>query len=251
MPYKLQQGEALAAGLKRIAGEQLDGAIRQLQSPADLNAGIYEARKCLKRARSVLRLLAPQLGPVYAEENRRLRDVARRFGPLRDAGVSLELLEQFAGRYKRKSALNGPRRALMERQQAMNCQAALADSVASLMATRRRMEDWPALQVTAESLQAEIHKTHKQSGRAFEKARKTRTAADFHELRKSVKRELNQRRLIEPFDGAELKRLASLLGDHHNLAVLLDSAENASGRFKMMIRRQMKELEAGILAFAT
>jgi len=247
MPYQLQQEEVLAAGLKRIAGEQLDAAIRQLQSPADLNAGIYKARKCLKKARSVLRLLAPQLGAVYVEENRRLRDVARRFGPLRDTQVSLELLDKFAVHYKRKSVLNGPRQTLVERQPETDCEAALADSVASLLATRKRMEDWPLLHVTPESLHAAIEKTHKQTRIAFERAKKTRTAEDFHELRKSVKRELNQRRLVEPAGLEEWKQLASLLGDHHNLAVLLDSVEHASARFKMMIRRQMKKLETSVL----
>jgi len=248
MAYKLQNDELLASGLKRIAAEQVGGAIKQLQSPDDLNLRIYEARRSLKKARSVLRLLAPQLGPVYVEENRRLRDVARRFGPLRDARVSLELLDKFSGCYRRKTALNAPRQALLQRQQQINCESALADSVASLLATRKRMEDWPPLlHVTQESLQAEIHKTHKQTRHAFEKAKKTRTPEDFHELRKSVKRELNQRRLLEPANLEDWKQLAAQLGDHHNLAVLLDSLENASGRFKIMIRRQMNKLETSVL----
>jgi CHAD domain-containing protein len=250
MPYKLQNDEALASGLKRIAQEQVSGAIKQLQSPNDLNLRIYEARKSLKRARSVLRLLSPQLGPIYVEENRRLRDVARRFAPLRDTRVSLELLDQFAARYKRKSALNAPRQALIGRQQQTNCESALADSVASLLATRKRMEDWPVLHVTQQSLDAALQKTRKQTRHALARAKKTRTAEDLHELRKSVKRELNQRRLLEPAGQEELKQLAALLGDHHNLAVLLDSVENASARFKTMIRRQMKQLETSILAAA-
>ncbi len=248
MPYKLQPGETLPAGLKRITEEQLSTAIRQLQSPQDVHTSIYEARKSLKRARSVLRLMAPQLGPVYLEENRRLRDVARCFGPLRDAQVSLQLLDQFAGRYKRKSSLNGPRHLLLERQRHSSDQSALADSIAWLQATRKRMDDWPLLHVTTESIHAEIEKTHKQSRHAFEKAKKTRTAADFHELRKSIKRELNQKRLLASADLEELKQLASILGDHHNLAVLLDSVENASGRLKTMIRRAMKQLGAHILS---
>jgi CHAD domain-containing protein len=248
MAYKLQPGEALAPGLKRIAEEQLSAAIQQLQSPQDLNLGIYEARKYLKKVRSVLRLLAPQLGPVYTEENHRLRDVAQKFGPFRDAHVSLELLDKFAGHYKRKSALNAPRQALVRRQRSTHPEPALADAVASLLATRKRMADWPALQLTQESLQAEIHKTHKQSRHAFEKASKTRTPEDFHELRKSVKRELNQARLLDAADLEPFKTLAALLGDHHNLAVLLTSLENASGRFRTLVRRQMKQLETQILA---
>jgi CHAD domain-containing protein len=248
MPYKLLKEEALASGLKRIAEEQLSGAIQQLQSPKDLNVGIYEARKYLKKARSVMRLLATPLGPIYTEENRRLRDIARSFGPFRDTYVSLELLDKFADHYKRKSALNAPRQALVQRQSDTHLESALAESVASLVATRKRMENWPLVSVTQESLQAEIHKTRKQSRHAFEKAKKTRTPEDFHELRKSVKRELNQARLLDAADLEPFKTLAAMLGDHHNMAVLLASLENASGRFRVMVRRQMKQLEAEIIA---
>jgi CHAD domain-containing protein len=101
--------------------------------------------------------------------------------------------------------------------------------------------------VTEQSVHAEIQKTEKQSRHAFDKARKTRLADDFHELRKSVKRQQNQARLMDPARVDELKKLASLLGDHHNLAVLLSSLENTSARFRAIVRRQMKGLEANIL----
>jgi CHAD domain-containing protein len=255
MPYQLQKDEAPADGLKRILEEQISGAVRCLQGPQDLNCRIYEARKFLKRARSVLRLLQDPLHAIYREENRRLRDVARRFGSLRDTHVSLELLEKFAERYKRKSALNQPRHKLAAKQDALekatDWETALKESVETLMAIRKRMEDWPTLLMSEESVQAALQKTRKQSRHAFEKAKKTRTAEDFHELRKSVKRELNQARVVNGPGIESLKRLAALLGDHHNLAVLMANVENASGRFLGLIRQQMRELETSIIAMHT
>ena len=71
MPYRLQPDEALSSGLQRIAEEQINAAITHLQ--AGLN--VHQARKGLKKARAVLNLLKPQLGPLCVEENHRLRDV--------------------------------------------------------------------------------------------------------------------------------------------------------------------------------
>jgi CHAD domain-containing protein len=253
MPYKLQKDEPLDAGIKRVAEEQLTNAITELQAP-HLQAGIYKARKSLKKMRAILRLVALPLGPVYVEENRRLRDVARRFGSLRDAQVSLELLDEFAARYKRKSTLNPQKKAIAEKQHAMeqqtDWQTVLAESVKELTATRRRVEDWPLAQLSAADLHAAMEKTHKQSWRAFEKARKTGHAEDFHEFRKSVKRELNQAQLFDAGDIASLKQLGKLLGDHHNLAVLMGNMEGASARFSTMVRQEMRGLEAKILALS-
>jgi CHAD domain-containing protein len=255
VPYRLQKEESLAAGLKRIAEEQLAGAISELQSPQDLGEGIYQARRYLKKARSVLRLLSHPLGPLYVEENRRLRDVARRFAQLRDTQVSLELLEELAQQYKRKSTLNPQRSALSAKQselrQATDWQIVLTESIGALNATRKRIEDWPLRTLTEPMLASEVRKTHKQSRQAFERASKTRTAQDLHEFRKTVKRELNQARLLEsgaPLD--QLKHLSDLLGDHHNLAVLLLNVENSSKRFRAMVQRQLWNFESRIIGTA-
>lgn len=257
MSYQLQNDESLADGLKRIAEEQVAAAIRYLQSENDRNKGIYQARKCLKKARALLHLLQPQLGALGAEENHRLRDVGRRFGDWRDADMSLEVLESFADHYKRKTTLNPQRKALAEKQAALQQRidwpSLLATSLDSLSGTCKRIEGWYLHNVSRESLNLQIRKTHKQGRHALHRALQSRSAEDFHELRKSVKRELNQLRL---FDSAQtqidgLKQLSSLLGDHHNLAVLTSNLDNASGRFRSMTRRQQRSYELQILEVAS
>lgn len=256
MPYRLQKNEPLAAGLKRVAEEQLTGAIGSLQSSQDLDQGIYQARKFLKKARSLMRLLAPQLGPIYVQENRRLRDVARQFSAARDMQVSLQLLDQFAQQYKRRSTLSPVRQTLTSKNNALHQQAEwqriVNDSVQELTATSKRIEDWPLRNLAESLLEAQIRKTHKQSRHAFLKASQTRTAEDFHELRKLAKRELNQLRLLQGPDAPlnELKQIADLLGDHHNLAVFLLNIESCSKRFEVKVRRQMQQLEIEAVAAA-
>jgi CHAD domain-containing protein len=250
MPYRLQKDEPLASGLKRVAEEEMNGAIRDLESNH-----IYEVRKRLKKVRSLLNLLGPHLGPLAHEENRRLRDLARRFSTLRDLDVSLEVLESFAAQYKRKSTLNPQRKALTARQTAqrdvLNFEA--SEPLHLLHATLKRIEDWPLQSLTYNFIHGHIEKTHRHSRRAFLKARHSRTVEDFHELRKSVKRELNQRRLFNAPEAhlRDLKQLSQFLGDHHNLAVLLGNLENPSGRFRRMALRNLKLYEIQILALAS
>lgn len=250
MPYRLQKDEPLASGLKRIAEEEMDGAIRDLESNE-----IYAVRKHLKKLRALLNLLGPQLGPLAHEENRRLRDLARRFSQLRDLDVSLEVLESFAAQYKRKTTLNPQRNALSVKQSSQRATLAFeaAESLHLLQATRKRIEDWRLHSLTYNFIHAQLEKTNRHSRRTLQQARQTRTVEDFHEFRKSVKRELNQRRLFNPPEDylRNLKQLSQFLGDHHNLAVLLDNLENPSGRFRRMALRNLKLLENEVLALAS
>lgn len=243
MPYRLQKNEPLEVGIKRAAEEQITSAIKHLEAN-----NFYEARKNLKRVRAVLRLLKPQLGAIYQEENRRVRDAARRYSASRDADVSLEVLETFASFYKRNSTLDPQRHTLMNKRQPVDP----AESLHELEGTRKRIEDWPVHGLTLASLESQVDQTYEQSRRAFRHARKTRTVEDFHEFRKSVKREVNQMKLLKP-EGpriAELKTLSDALGDHHNLAVMMSNLNQVSGRLRQLTRRQQKAYEERILSAA-
>jgi hypothetical protein len=50
MPYRLKRGESVPGGLKRIAGEQIEAALKQLNGKnTNRDEAIHEARKCVKR----------------------------------------------------------------------------------------------------------------------------------------------------------------------------------------------------------
>lgn len=257
MPYRLQKHESVVSGLKRVAEEEITGATEELQSTGDLGHNIYEMRRRIKKVRAVLRLIEPPLGPIYVEENRRLRDLASRFAPLRDLDVCLELLDKFASHYKRKTTLDPQRLEISQKKAALNEHAdwkvELSESLQALNAIRKRVEDWPLHGLCAEFLDERVRKTHKKSRRALRVAVKTRTPEDFHELRKSVKREFNQNRLLNAPDEQveDLKELSRLLGDHHNLAVLMASLSNPSQRFRRMMLHELRQLESLILPLAS
>ena len=105
MAYKLQAVETVRDGLRRCAREQLDRAIEELTTRAheDPVEAVHDARKALKKARSLLRL---SRGTIDSGERRRenaaLRKAGRTLSAARDAEVKVqavdELSQRFAGR---------------------------------------------------------------------------------------------------------------------------------------------------------
>lgn len=76
MRYRLEQGEPITEGITRIAVEQVDKALSELNSPSDdPDQAMHEARKCFKKVRALLRLARDTLGSqVYKVENVWYRD---------------------------------------------------------------------------------------------------------------------------------------------------------------------------------
>ena len=88
MNFTLIPEEAPSDSLRRIAAEQIDGSIAQLQRTDDLNDGIHEARKHFKRIRALLRLVRGALpAETYDSENQFFRDLGRLLSPVRDSAV--------------------------------------------------------------------------------------------------------------------------------------------------------------------
>ena len=70
--------------------------------PSDRHRGVHDARKCLKRLRSLLVLIRPGLPePVFDNLTDRLRTIARGLAPARDAHALLDAIDKL-GRPKAK-----------------------------------------------------------------------------------------------------------------------------------------------------
>jgi CHAD domain len=92
--YRLRPGKRPAKEAVRIAQGRIDDAIERLRDhgrePAE---AVHEARKDLKKLRSLLRLARPVLGgELYRRENARFRNLGRSLSATRDAEVNLQTL---------------------------------------------------------------------------------------------------------------------------------------------------------------
>ena len=235
MLYSVTPNEPVASGLKRVAREQVDFAIRQLTAPGNHLEAIYETRKCIKRLRALLRLIEPQLGKVAANDNQRLRDLGRTLSASRDAAAMVETFDDLAKAYPAEMGLN--RFAAVREQLAKACDlpvtavdsAALATAaVAELQKLKPRINLW-RLHGDGFPLVAEGFNTTWKNGRkALRRVRRHPSAGNFHELRKRAKDHWIHVRLMSalwPASSTEYEaaadHLQETLGKANNLAVLL------------------------------
>jgi CHAD domain-containing protein len=103
----LAPGETPAAGLRRMAIAQAEFAAESLTAADSAGTGkaVHEARKAIKRARAIVRLLEGELGQeTSAREQSRLRAAAAGLAGARDAEVMLATLDDLSRRHRKKLA---------------------------------------------------------------------------------------------------------------------------------------------------
>ncbi len=236
--YSFLLEESVAEATTRIAREQLDVAITQLTEtlPTDPEKAIHNARKAIKRERSLIRLVR---GAMPREERRHenaaLRDAAQILSGARDADALVatvdELSERFAGQLPER-AFTTVRAALQTDRHGhddggLAAQRAAAGVAAELQAVRERTAEW---EITADgwrALDAGLVRSYTRGRKALTRARRGRRAEAMHEWRKRVKDLWYESRLLADVCGPSIAgqakdahALADLLGDEHDLAIL-------------------------------
>lgn len=195
---------------------------------------IHEIRRHNKRMRGVLLLARPVLGTdALSQANRLVRDAARRFSAARDAYVLRESCANLLVRHDGPTApdlgrLDG---LLAERHARILGEGGLRDQVAEaardFAEAARLVDEWDWRQVTLEIAFSAAVSNYRVALRHHDEARESRDPHEFHEWRKRVKYLSFHCRWLVFLDPAELparaaaaEELASLLGEHHDLAVL-------------------------------
>ncbi|MEE4296659.1 MAG: CHAD domain-containing protein [Wenzhouxiangella sp.] len=235
MSYRLQQYEPLEEGVRRIAEEQIDKALAEIDdSKLGRHDTVHQVRKRCKKLRALARLVRPAL-PAYQRINTLYRDAARDLSSIRDAHAVIEtfddLLDHFDGAID-PDAFEPIRNHLVARRDEANAEveaidrriARLRDTMSS---SRKNIESWSLEDEGSAVLGVGVKKTYRRANKARAKATDTRTTAAFHEWRKRIKYHWYHARLlqscwpklIEPW-ASETHRLSNLLGDEHDLAVL-------------------------------
>ncbi len=244
MAYRLQPDESVSDGLRRCAREQLDRAIDELSTrvaddPVD---AVHEARKSLKKTRSLLRLGRGALDPgERRRDNAALRDAGRRLSATRDAEVMLEatddLADRFAGRVP-GATFDAIRRHLAAERRP---EAGLTSQVAEeLKVVRSRIDDWTPRRSGWKALEPGLERSYSRGRAGLEKARNRPTVENLHEWRKRSKDLWYHLRLLKSFapgivGGAakDADKLSKLLGDDHDLAVLHQTLEQGGGELRI------------------
>ncbi len=243
--YQLRPTETLADGVRRILDEQISLAIFHLRNRGEnVDAAVHESRKCLKRTRSLLRLVRPSIPKQAARENRRLQIPGRTLSELRDAQALIGTLEDLKKRLDGRAAgAAGIEELLRKRKEhiarEMDSNGTFEKVLENLADARASISQLPldglTFAIIAESFAAGVRSGRK----AFQQAESDRSADNFHECRKRVKDFRYQLSVLAPMWADVLegysdaaKELEEYLGDDHNLAVLADLIKQQKDRPK-------------------
>ena len=239
MAYKFGSDEPVRRAIVRCSGEQLDRAILELSERVDTDpvGAVHNARKAIKKERSLLRLARGAMSDKQRQcANAALRQVARRLSDARDADVMIaataQLSEQFAGQLPARAfeAVGAHLEARRSAEPARgNGPVVGADALEELAGVRGSL-DWRLRPGGWKALRSGLVRSYRRGRDAFGVAQPSGETADLHAWRKRVKDLWYHERLLAPTCGPtvrahakELGRLADLLGEDHDLAVLRDA----------------------------
>jgi CHAD domain-containing protein len=236
--YRLKRKESLPAGVARIARGRIDDAIDELSGEAGSSPeeAVHNARKDMKKLRALLRLVRGELGDdVYRRENECFRDAAAELSGVRDADVMLATLEGL----ELEEAVSGPVRQALEAHRVRTGGGSRGQAaslvIGILTEARARVEHWPLEHDDFDVLRPGLTRMYKRGRRELRATRGEPSVEGLHEWRKRTKELWYEHTLLRfvwkpvmDAVGDEAHTLSDLLGDDHDLAVLLAWAQEHS-----------------------
>jgi CHAD domain-containing protein len=249
MAYRFKRGEKIEPGVHRIAAEQLDEILAELDDPSiSVDERIHASRKGGKKVRGLLRLVRSTLGSTYRAENEALRDAARLLSPARDGQIIIAAFDALAKRdaaedHSITTANSIVRDSLLQRRQELvgessDLQDRLAEYRERIAAIRNRVGDWPVEKKGVRAVRQGFRRTYAAAQSAFASASENGAPDAFHQWRRRVKDHWCHLLLLENLWPPVLKshsdrvnELAGLLGEANDMAVLLQTLKSNPKEF--------------------
>ncbi|MUO78349.1 CHAD domain-containing protein [Agrobacterium vitis] len=255
MAYRLRPDLKTGIAIAEMLGQLLQAAANDLDVGSETSAenrdrAVHLARRKLKRARALYRLVAPAIPDLRRRENRRLGDIARSLSPLRDAAAlleSVEALQEAALSDEEAHALQQAWTVLSDRherlaanleagQSALMRDAADGCREAADVAMEIAFNDRPVK--LARMFAKAWTKTLKRAEAAIAACHDASEAESYHALRKATQTYWMHLSLLRDLwpSAIEMKRgaakqLADLLGHENDLSVLTSVLDEDSSLF--------------------
>jgi CHAD domain-containing protein len=234
MSYRIEAGEIVEDAVRRIAGEQIDKAVGEIDD-SDLSEEktIHQVRKRCKKIRGLLRLARKSFEDTYRAENAHFRDLARELSELRDQTSRIECLDrlELADDEDFAPHLAAVRRLLADERDDFYASEDVSERLGrvrdGLEDANGRRGGWTLADEGFDALVGGLKKTYRRGQKAMRDAVDEGTVEAFHEWRKRVKYHRYHVRLLAPAwtpvleaRREALEELSNFLGDAHDLAVL-------------------------------
>jgi CHAD domain-containing protein len=254
MAFRLDLDKKPAAAARRTLAKRLAKAAER-EHGEDVPTAVHDARKDLKKSRSLLRLLRPALDDdLYDREMTDLRQVARALSSARDAEVLPVTLAELREHYPNEvpeAACRELEARLAKDADVTEGSRSLADQSAALEAASQRVREWPLAELSWGDITARLGDSFRRGRKAMRSARWQPSDENLHEWRKRVKDLLYQLGLLEAAwptvvraYAGESHRLADLLGDDHDLAVLRFRLGEGAGPWEGISTPLRQQLDA-------
>ena len=225
----------------------IDGALAALVERQPRDAAVHGARRELKRARALLRLLrAPLNRRVYRGADLLLRDAGRSLAQARDVAVlavALERMRLAAGLDRRD--VGSVMRALERERRAADLAQAATATRSALRLARLRLRRARLADGGAEPLVEGSVRIYRRGRIGYAGVRHAPSADHLHAWRRHVKRYWHALEVLVPGRpriiralAREAHALADLLGEDHDLALLATRLKSA--RLTAAARRRLR-----------
>lgn len=233
MPFYLLDREPVAAGLRRIAHEQIAIALRDVADEAlPVHHRVHSLRSRCKKMRGLLRLAGPLMGEAFEIEDQRFHAAARAVAAPRDRAV-------FARTMTSLKHSNDPEASPDEQVPV----PAIEEAHELMAACEAAVDDWPLPVEAFADLAPGFSATYRKCLAAWHEVLRHPRDASFHVLRKWTKYHWYQIRILERLNKHVLRRrrkqfhkLQLTLGDAHDLVLLHASLEKAGRNVRLSKR---------------
>lgn len=236
MAFRLDLQKEPTSAARKTLNKRLTKAAARAER-GDPDEALHDARKDLKKSRSLLRLLRPALpGELYDQEMATLREIARALSAARDAEVlpaTLTALRESCPNEVPEVAFVTLEMSLLKVGDGSAAGQTLQERVGDLEEATHRVEQWALHDLDWDDIVRRLATSYRRGQRAMEAARSEPSDERLHEWRKRVKDLLYQSQLLADawpavleVYAAQAHELADLLGDDHDLAVLLSTIES-------------------------
>jgi len=247
MSYRINVDESISHAIRRIAREQIDKAIAEVDSPKiDSHETVHQIRKRCKKIRGLIRLVRPHMKETYEVENVWYRKSAERLSFVRDAQSLIEtydlLMDHYNDEVDRQSFGPIRRKLTLRLNKVSEDEVGLQDQLATFKERmeegRERIPYWQLDELEPQDLVDGLTKTYGRACEAAITAYKKPSADRFHDWRKRVKYHWYHMRVVRPIWEREVSArskdsdaLGNLLGNDHDLTVFRKTLSKESDDF--------------------
>lgn len=234
MTYRLDPAKPMSEALRQVAFAELEIAHGALSTPPERHSGVHNARKCLKRLRSLLLLARPGMPePAFADLTDKLTTIARGLAAARDAHALIDAVDKLhreTGAGPGVGPIHSLRAWLEKRRHAAEQnleKSAASDAMRGLLELRPAFAGLAVYPDDFRSLAKGLRLCYRDTRKAFQHGFASDRDEDLHDWRKGVQHHWRQMQLLAPCFPSELtaraeaaRTLSQILGDDHDISLL-------------------------------